>query len=92
MSRKERSIKITDKEWEAIQAGAISESKLRQILDNTDIDDLRARATPRSTTTLSSAKINRIKAMSDSNYSLNEIAQALGVSTSTISKYLKGVN
>ena len=92
VSRKERSIKITDKEWEAIQAGAISENKLRQILDNTDIDDLRARATPRSTTTLSSAKINRIKAMSDSNYSLNEIAQALGVSTSTISKYLKGVN
>ena len=92
VSRRERSIKITDKEWEAIQAGAISENKLRQILDNTDIDDLRARATPRSTTTLSSAKINRIKAMSNSNYSLNEIAQALGVSTSTISKYLKGVN
>lgn len=92
IARSKRSIKITDSEWEAIQAGAISESKLKQILDNTDIDDLRQRATPRATNTLSTAKVNRIKAMSDSNYSLESIAKALGVSTSTVSKYLKGVN
>lgn len=87
---KREPIKITDREWEAIQAGAISENKLLQILKNTDTDNLRERATPRATTTLSAAKINRIKAMNSSNYSLNEIAKALGVSTSTISKYLKG--
>lgn len=92
VSRRDRSIKITDREWEAIQAGAISENKLKQILDNTDIDNLRQRATPRSTSSLSQAKINRIKAMNDSNYSLSEIANALGVSTSTVSNYLKGVN
>lgn len=90
VSRKERSIKITDKEWEAIQAGAVSENVLKKILNNTDVDNLRQRATPRTTTTLSSAKVNRIKAMSNSNYSLSEIANALGVSTSTVSKYLKG--
>lgn len=90
VSRKERSIKITDKEWEAIQAGAVSENTLKKILNNTDVDNLRQRATPRATTTLSSAKVNRIKAMSNSNYSLSEIANALGVSTSTVSKYLKG--
>ena len=92
VSRRDRSIKITDKEWEAIQAGAISENKLKQILNNADVDELRQRATPRSTTTLSSAKVNRIKAMSNSNYSLAEIANALGVSTSTVSNYLKGVS
>lgn len=92
ITRKDRNIQITDREWEAIQAGAISENKLKQILDNTDIAKLRQRATPRSTTTLSTAKANRIKAMSASNYSLTEIADALGVSTSTVSKYLKGVN
>ena len=90
ISRSDRSIKITDKEWEAIQAGAISENKLKQILNNTDVDNLRERATPRSTTTLSSAKINRIKALSSSNYTLSEIAKKLGVSTSTVSNYLKG--
>lgn len=92
INRQKRAIKITDKEWEAIQAGAISENILKKILDNTDVDSLRQRATPRSTSTLSQAKINRIKAMSASNYSLSQIANALGVSTSTVSNYLKGVN
>lgn len=79
---------ITDKEWEAIQAGAISESKLTQILNNADIDSLRQRATPRATTTLSTAKRNKIASMSASGYSTSEIAEALGISTSTVSKYL----
>lgn len=92
ISRRDRSIKITDREWEAIQAGAISENTLKRILNNADVDDLRQRATPRSTGSLSQAKINRIKSMSNSNYSLSEIARALGVSTSTVSNYLKGVN
>lgn len=79
---------ITDREWEAIQAGAISESKLTQILNNADIDSLRQRATPRATTTLSAAKQSKIAFMSASGYSTSEIAEALGVSTSTVSKYL----
>ena len=89
---KRNPIVITDKEWEAIQAGAISENKLIKILNHTDKDNLRQRATPRTTSTLSTAKINKIKAMNASNYSLSEIAKALGVSTSIVSKYLKGVN
>lgn len=91
IARSKRSIQITDREWDAIQAGAISENVLNKILANTDISSLRQRATPRSSGTLSTAKINRIKAMSNSNYSLSEIANALGVSTSTVSNYLKGV-
>lgn len=83
-------VNITDREWEAIQAGAISENMLTQILNNTDIDVIRQRATPRATTTLSQAKINRISALRESGYSTAEIADAIGVSTSTISKYLKG--
>lgn len=81
-------IEVTDREWEAIQAGAISENKLTQILNHVDIDSLRQRATPRATTALSSAKIGRIASMSASGYSIAEIAEALGVSTSTVSKYL----
>ena len=92
ISRRDRNIDITDREWEAIQAGAISENTLTKILNNTDNDKLRERATPRSTNTLSTAKINKIKMMSNSNYSLNEIAKACGCSTSTVSAYLKGGN
>lgn len=89
-SRKERNILITDREWEAIQSGAISENKLVRILNNTDIDALRERVAPREKNGLSTSQINRMKAMSASNYTLSEIARKLGISTSTVSKYLKG--
>lgn len=82
-------VDISDKEWEAIQAGAISENQLYDILKATDIDKLRERATPRETTTLSNAKINKIDAMKASGYTIDEIAKAIGVSTSTVNKYLK---
>ena len=83
-----RTIVVSDREWEAIQAGAISENKLTQILNYVDIDSLRQRATPRATTTLSDAKIAKIAAMSSSGYSTSDIAEAIGVSTSTVVKYL----
>jgi DNA-binding CsgD family transcriptional regulator len=92
IARSKRSIKITDKEWEAIQAGAISENKLKQILNNTDIDDLRQRATPRAKTTINQAKISRIQSMRASNHTIAEIAAALNIPASTVSQYLKGVN
>ena len=92
VTRKKRNIDLTDREWEAIQAGAVSENVLKQILDNTDISVLRERATPRATSNMSQAKINRIKAYQASNYSIAEIANKLGVSPSTVSKYLKGAN
>ena len=85
---KREPILITDREWEAIQAGAISENRLTQIIKNVDTDKLRQRATPRATTTLSSAKVNKIASMNASGYTTAEIAEALGVSASTVSKYL----
>ena len=88
-SRRERNIPITDKEWAAIQAGAISEAKLIRILNNSDPDILREKAMPKTTKELSSSKQSRIKAMS-STYTMQQIADKLGVSTSTVSKYLKG--
>ena len=69
-------VEITDREWEAIQAGAISENKLIQILNNTNIDTIRQRATPRATNSLSTAKQHRISAMCASGYTTSEIADA----------------
>lgn len=92
VKRSDRNIEITDREWEAIQAGAISEHKLKQILDNADVDSLRQRATPRATTTLSQGKISKIQAMKASNYTIEEIASSIGISPSTVSQYLKGAN
>lgn len=87
-SGRDTKIVISDKEWEAIQAGAVSDSKLTQILRYTDMDAVRQRAMPRATTQLTTAKQNKIKAMQNSGYTLTEIADSLGVSRSTVSSYL----
>lgn len=83
-----RPVDITPKEWEAIQAGAVSENVLTKILNNTDIDKVRQYATPRESLQLSTAKINRIRNMEARGYTTAEIADAVGVSSSTVSKYL----
>lgn len=85
-----REIEITQKEWDAIQAGAISTHKLEQIMANANIEVLRKFAMPRSTITLSPAKIRRIENMARSGYTSSEIARALGVSVTTITNTLKG--
>ena len=90
-AKKER-IAITDREWEAIQKGAISDSKLSQILNNADLDVIRKYATPRATTTLSPAKEAKAKAMSKSGYTTKEIADAIGISTSSVSKLIAGID
>ena len=90
VSRRDRAIKITDKEWEAIQAGAISENKLKKILNNSDPDTLRQRAMPKASNTLNATQVNRIKAMNASNFTLNQIAEKMNISPATVSKYLKG--
>lgn len=91
IARRDRSIQITDREWEAIQAGAISKTQLKKILDNTDVDVLRERATPKTTVSLNTSQVNRMKAMS-STYTIAQIADKFNVSPATVSKYLKGGN
>lgn len=85
---KTKRITISDREWEAIQAGAISDSKLEEILRYADGDAVVRRALPRTTTTLSTAKVSKLKAMKNSGYTIAQIAESLRVSSSTVSKYL----
>ena len=82
-------IDIDDKEWEAIQAGAISDHMLKQIIKYADTDKLKERAMPRSIDVLSDAKKSRIQSMEASGYTISEIADRLDVSASTVKKYLK---
>ena len=85
-------IEISDLEWEAIQAGAISPNKLQQILNNCNMDTVKQKAMPRSTHSLSTAKINHIATLQASGYTNEQIANKLGVSVSTVIKYMKGEN
>lgn len=81
---KKTRIDITDKEWEAIQAGAVSTHKLREILRNSDKDRVRDLAMPKQQKTMTSTQTARARAMLNSGYTQAEVADALGVSVSTI--------
>lgn len=81
-------INITSDEWNAIQAGAISSNKLQQILANSDKKTLRSYAMPKARKSLSNSQISLAKSMENSGYTLADIADRLGVSTSTISTIL----
>lgn len=82
-------ITFTPREWEAVQNGAISTNVLDAILNNADMDQVRSLATPRERPVMSDAKIRRAKAMTDLGYTQAEVADALGVPTSTLSDALK---
>ena len=83
-------IEITPSRWEAIQSGAFSDNQLRQILRFADKGTLRDYATPKSSKTITPAKESRIRTLHSNGYTNDEIADALGVSTSTVRKYIKG--
>lgn len=83
-------IKIEPKEWEAIQAGAISTNKLKSIVQNSDLDVLKQLAMPREMRGVTPAQESRIKVLESRGYTLAEIADAVGVSTSTITNVLQG--
>lgn len=77
-------VHITDSQWEAIQAGAISPTKLAAILDNADMERVRELATPRVNPVMDSARTARAKAMISNGYTQAEAAQLLGVPVSTL--------
>lgn len=81
-------IVLTDSQWKAVQAGAFSNTKQKEILTHADQDKLYERALPKSKNKVNQSKISRMKAMKASGYTQAEIAEALGVSASTVNEYL----
>lgn len=81
---KKELVDITEKEWEAIQAGAVSPNMLGDILKNTDIEQIKKYATPKSKPTMTTAKVSRARSMAAAGYTQAEIAEQLGVSVSAI--------
>lgn len=77
-------IKITQSEWDAIQAGAISNNKLEKILYNADPDSVKRLAMPKQTPKLTGTKLRRAQSMLDSGYTQAEVADALGIGLTTL--------
>jgi hypothetical protein len=88
-ARKEEII-ISEREWDAIQAGAVSPTRLRDILNNADMERVRTFATPRATLTMTNAKTARAQSLMSSGLTQAEVATILGVSLTTLKTGLKG--
>jgi len=86
---RKQSILMSPKEWEAIQAGAISNSVLKQILDNTDLDLVKKYATPRQAKLVSAAKLTKANVLLNRGYTQAEVARMLGLSTTTLAKAIE---
>lgn len=84
---KRSQIKLTEREWEAIQAGAVSNTKLLEILKNADMDIVRKLAAPREVK-LDTAKRTRANVYLNKGYTIAEVANMLGVSTNTLREEL----
>ena len=84
-SKNSLSIQITDREWQAIQAGAISDTTLTEIIKYCDMDALRERATPKKPRKAMSAGAKaRAKSLLRRGYSQAEVADEFGISVSTL--------
>lgn len=84
---KKPKVEINDDEWKAIQSGAISHSKLLEILRNADADKVKQRAMPKDLEYLSETQKLRIKALVTSGKSIADVAKIIGCSTSTVVRY-----
>lgn len=83
-SGRKTKVTFTDREWEAVQAGAISDNMLTKFLNSSDSDEIVKRAMPKNVAVMTSAKMSKANAMLKSGYSYAEIAKACGVPESTV--------
>ena len=81
-------ITINDREWEAIQAGALPKSILEDIFRFTDQDKLKERAMPKERKAPTKSALATMRSMLDRGYSNDEVADRFGISTSTLHKYM----
>ena len=86
---KKHQIDITQDEWDAIQAGAISDTMLSEILNHADMDVVRALATPPQRLLMTPAKTARAHDMLAMGFPRLDVAKQLGVSLSTLDKTMK---
>jgi predicted transcriptional regulator len=87
-NKKAVTIKLNAKEWEAIQAGAVSTSTLVSILKNADMDIIRELAAPHQPK-LNTAKATRAKLLLEKGYTYAQVADQLGVSTTALREELR---
>ena len=77
-------VRFTDREWEAVQAGAVHHTFLKDLLRNADSKEVKQLAMPKERTTLSASRKGRIQSMLSMNYTQKEIASMLDIPLSQV--------
>jgi hypothetical protein len=77
-------VSVTQEEWNAIQAGAVSTTKLKEILTNSDIESVKKLALPKKAKLMTTTAKARAQTMLKSGYTQAEVADALGVGVTTL--------
>ena len=90
-SRKEVQFDITDHEWKAIIDGAVSNAMMESIARYADPERLHELSMPKDKPVLSTGVVARARAMARNGATTSEIAEMLGISTSSVLDAVKGV-
>ena len=77
-------IEITQSEWDAIQAGAISTHKLSEILNHSNPETVKKLAMPKTQPKMTSSKIARAQSMLAAGYTQAEVVAHLSVGLTTL--------
>lgn len=81
---------VTDREWEAIQAGALHKTAVYDIVNKADQTRIKDLTFPKrsETSAISDVKIAHAKALLNSGFTQAEVAAEIGISVSTLNKHL----
>src|SRR5699024_8850819 len=75
---------ITPKEWEAISNGAVSHSTISNVLKYGNNEQIKKYATPKEPVKVKAPSIARAKSLIANGYTPAQVAEVLGVSTTTV--------
>lgn len=79
-------IELTDREWEAIQAGAISSTQFERVIRYSDKEKLKKRAMPRQSTGMKASTRSRALMLLRAGKTPSYVAKELGVGVETLKK------
>lgn len=88
ISGKKPLVTFTDREWKAVQSGAIHKTTLKDLLQYANQDQVKQLALPKSSKQMTTAKLSRAKSLLKIGYTQQEVATQLGVSVSTLQNAL----
>ena len=83
---------LTDREWDAIQAGAISDTQFQKVLRYSDTSEIKKRALPRQTSGMKTSTKSRARLLLNAGYAPSTVAAELGVSVETLRKEFNNFN